>query len=687
MSPLATLFRNEIRMLVRDTRMILIGIVLPLMVFPVLILVLRMVDRGESERIQAAVFTYAVTGPHGPWARELVGRALAHEAGPDLPGRFEERVTEHADSLLAVGTLHLIVEGAEGDPEDVARPPPSPGGATPSSSALLRLHYRAQSDFSRAARAGLQGRLTALRAAERDSVLDAAGFPVSASDVATVIPTNAAAPEREGNALLGLALTPFVLLLMLTGGSIAAVDTLSGEKERGTLESLLTTGLSRTDIVRGKLLAIVCLGFALVLVNTVNLLLYLVFGVLELPPHLAFGLAPVDVGLVLLLLTPLAVLVAAALLLLSGRVDGYKEFQIGFFPLLLGFVALSAAAMMPGMDLRSVIALVPVAGIGVAVREVVLGKHDWLFLTVAWTSSGTLAWLLVGLTERTLSTERLVGGATFDEAEVRGGPDLFPRRVLRWFAVLWAVFFTTSLWLGDTLGLRGQIFLNLVVLFSGTSFLLLRAYRLDWREVLSLRAPPRMAWVAVLIGAPAGYLTGVGLAEFLNAYVLPIPESVLEAFGDVMLDTGLPLWQLLLFLAVMPGVFEEIAFRGVLQHGLSKRLRPLALCLAVGAVFGLFHVALFRIIPTAYLGAVLAASVVLTRSIYPAMLWHILNNSVALVPARFGWIDADTSIPGRAYGIAVVGLGVAFWILWRFRVEPRRTRSADRAAGGDASRT
>jgi sodium transport system permease protein len=229
--------------------------------------------------------------------------------------------------------------------------------------------------------------------------------------------------------------------------------------------------------------------------------------------------------------------------------------------------------------------------------------------------------------------------------------------------------------------------MNLVVLFGGSSLLMLRSYRLDWREVLSLRAPPRMAWVAVLVGAPAAYLTGVGLAEIVDAYLFPVPQSVLEAFGDVMLGAELPLWQLLLFLAVMPGVLEEIAFRGMLQHGLSSRLRPLVLCLAVGMVFGLFHVAIFRIIPTAYLGMILAATVVLTGSIYPAMLWHAVNNALALVPASLGWIDADTTVPGWGYPAALVALTVSFWILWRFRAEPRRTRSVGRAAGGDAPPT
>jgi hypothetical protein len=121
------------------------------------------------------------------------------------------------------------------------------------------------------------------------------------------------------------------------------------------------------------------------------------------------------------------------------------------------------------------------------------------------------------------------------------------------------------------------------------------------------------------------------------------------------------------FLAVLPGICEELAFRGVLLYGLSKRLRPVALSLAVGLVFGFFHVSLFRLIPTAYLGVVLSAVTILSGSIFPAMLWHTLNNATALVPAYLGWIDADMSMEPWMYAVAVAGLAVAFWILWRTR--------------------
>ncbi|HZD06505.1 MAG TPA: CPBP family intramembrane glutamic endopeptidase, partial [Longimicrobiales bacterium] len=87
------------------------------------------------------------------------------------------------------------------------------------------------------------------------------------------------------------------------------------------------------------------------------------------------------------------------------------------------------------------------------------------------------------------------------------------------------------------------------------------------------------------------------------------------------------------------------------------------LCLAVGAIFGFFHVSLFRIVPTAFLGAVLAGVVVLTGSIFPAMLWHGLNNAIALVPSHLGWVDADATIPVLWYPLAIVGLVCSFWIL------------------------
>ncbi len=653
MTPFGALLRHELRLLARDTRMIFIAIVLPLVVFPGLVFLLRSVEEQETERLQEAVYRYALA-PDAQSLAPSIDAALRlrpprNDDAPE-PARFEHVRTLAPDSLLQEGELDVLVNGAAPSAGDR-------GDDDPVRSTLaIVLMYRAESDFSRTAASALEASLLALGQVERNRAFQEAGFPTSPDRVLQVETRNIATPERAGGAALGLALTPFVLLLLLTGGSIAAVDTLSGERERGTLETLLTTGLHRWEIVRAKLLAIVVLGLVVVTTNAANLLLYLGLGLFQLPDGLSLDVAPLDALLVLALLAPLAVLVGSALLLLSGRVDGYKDFQIAFFPVVLVFVALAVPGSLPGMDLHSAIAFVPVTGIGVAVREVLVGTRNWPFLSAAWASSGTAAWLLVRSAERALSTERLMGGAGTDEAAFFGGPDLFPRRVLAWFAGTWAFFFTVSLWLGDALGLRGQALVNLVVIFGGATLIMIRRYRLDPVRALHFRRPPARSWPAVLLGAPAGYVVGVGIAGFLDRYVIPAPESMMEAFQNVMLPESVPLWQLLLLVAVLPAVFEELAFRGILLHGLRARLGPVASCLAVGAVFGAFHVSLFRIAPTAFLGVVLAAVVIRTGSIYPAMLWHFLNNAVALVPSRLGWVDASTEIPAWLLALAAVTL-------------------------------
>jgi membrane protease YdiL (CAAX protease family) len=377
--------------------------------------------------------------------------------------------------------------------------------------------------------------------------------------------------------------------------------------------------------------------------------------------------------------------------MLSGYSKSYKEYQIYFFPVLIAFLAPSAAALLPGLKLASVISIVPLANISVAVREVLVGEYNWPFLALTFLSTVALAAWLARLTERTLSTEKLITAAELDEADLRGGPALFPKRVLRWFGVLWVVFFLMSLWFEGQLGIRGQVSLNVLGLFLGASALMIWRYRLDPRKALALRMPRPAVWLAVLIGAPSAFVVGIGLGQ-LSQYILPVSDQMLESFGEYLAPGGLPLWQVILFLAIVPGIGEEIAFRGLLLHGLRRRFHPVVVALLVGAIFGFFHVSLFRLIPVTYLGFILAGLTLLTGSIFPAMAWHALNNAAAIVPDHMGWLDGVDTIPGWIYPVGAVGLALAFWIVWvhrtpypglRQRRPPMRTGSeagANRAA-------
>src|SRR5204862_4024202 len=102
----------------------------------------------------------------------------------------------------------------------------------------------------------------------------------------------------------------------------------------------------------------------------------------------------------------------------------------------------------------------------------------------------------------------------------------------------------------------------------------------------------------------------------------------------------MPPWELLLYVALLPAFCDELEFRGMLLSGLKRRLRPATLGVVIGIIFGLFHMSLFRIAPTAALGMVLTAIALMTGSIFPGMLLHAGNNALGVIGGN--WFNLET---------------------------------------------
>ncbi|MEK9502583.1 CPBP family glutamic-type intramembrane protease [Gaopeijia maritima] len=671
MNSLGTLVKYELLQLVRDTRTVLLAVVLPVVLLPAILWVGNLTDAADEERVRETEIGLAVVGDDSARALEWLDRAAEVDdsvaGGPLRLTRHEGPVT---DSLIGSDRLQLVVSAPGPDARGLPQ---------------VELRYRSSSDLSRSASERLQIRLAAVREAVRDSLYRAGGLGLDPDQVLPLRTTNVAAAGREAGALLGTFLLPLLIAMMLTGGSLVAADTLSGEKERGTLETLLTTSVSRNEVVAAKGLAIAVVALVMTVLNVANLGVWIGLGLMDIPAALDVTLTAPGLLALFVLILPVVALLSALLLLVSGWARSYREYQFWFLPVFLLTLVPAGAAALPGLELRSVAVLLPIANIALAMRDVLAGRGDLLFGTLATVITAGAAAGAAVAARSTLSTERLLADSAADRAEFQGGPALFPYRVLRWFALMWVVLLALSLAFGERVGIRGQVLMNLLGLFLGSSILMLRRYRLPVREALALRPVHPLVWPAVLVGAPSGFLVGIGLAEFTSIF-LPVPPQMLEAFGQFLLPEGIGMVQLVLLLAVLPGITEEIAFRGLLLHGLRKRLGPVALCLVVGAIFGVFHVSLFRILPTAYLGTMLALVTILTGSIFPAMLWHILNNAVALVPVAMGWLDAEAGVPGWAWPIGVVGLAGSLWVLKRVgRGYPGVTRpeGEGRDAGGE----
>ena len=163
---------------------------------------------------------------------------------------------------------------------------------------------------------------------------------------------NVAPPEKVGGAVLGGLVPYFVILLCLTGAMYPAMDLTAGEKERGTIETILCSPVSRTHLVLGKFLMVLTASLA-----TGGLSIFSMAVSFGVGKRLLLGVAhgAVDAALqitisgkaivsIFLLVVPLAVFFSAALLAISLFAKSFKEAQSYFCPFGIVIVLLTAMA-------------------------------------------------------------------------------------------------------------------------------------------------------------------------------------------------------------------------------------------------------------------------------------------------------------------------------------------------------
>ncbi len=152
---------------------------------------------------------------------------------------------------------------------------------------------------------------------------------------------------------------PFLLVMwMLTGAIYPAIDMTAGEKERGTMETLLISPAERSEIVLGKFAAVVVMGFGTAVWN-VLLMLVAVIAIQVFFPHSLLSLT----GLLACVLAalPIAMLLAACALALGIFARSTKEGNYYMVPMFFVALPLSYWSMTPGMELNAFSSWVPVA--------------------------------------------------------------------------------------------------------------------------------------------------------------------------------------------------------------------------------------------------------------------------------------------------------------------------------------
>ena len=124
-----------------------------------------------------------------------------------------------------------------------------------------------------------------------------------------------------------------------------------------------------------------------------------------------------------------------------------------------------------------------------------------------------------------------------------------------------------------------------------------------------------------------------GAFEKLGTWIKALEDStaaITERMLNVNTIGGLLLN--LVVIALIPAVGEELTFRGVLQQGLTSRLKnPHLAIILSAAIFSFIHFQFFGFLPRMFLGLLLGYMFYITGSLWTSMLMHFLNNGTAVV--------------------------------------------------------
>lgn len=224
--------------------------------------------------------------------------------------------------------------------------------------------------------------------------------------------SNVASSKEMIGKLAGGFLPYLFIAFGFMGCMFPAIDLFTGEKERSTIETLLTTPVPRWKILFGKMGVVVVSGL---LAATFNLLgIYLAIEVLDLVKDpvvlqaIRDILSPTFIIMLYALLCPLIIFFAGIMIPIAVRAKSFKEAQSIISPLNLLIILPAMVGFFPGVELNEVTALIPVVNIVLATKELIAGTLEWHLVAMAFGVMVLLAVIAIMLSYRKFENENNV---------------------------------------------------------------------------------------------------------------------------------------------------------------------------------------------------------------------------------------------------------------------------------------
>jgi sodium transport system permease protein len=367
-----TVFKKEMIDTLRDRRAIVLMVVLPLLLFPTLFHVMVTVQKRQAHKAEARQLRVAcIDQGNAPRFVEMLKERTDVEMVDGVP-------REHVAAMIQADSLDGAFLFSSSFDDDIAEMKPG----------RLDFYFKSTGDLEI-----IQNRLRETVDRYQKELLDER-FKRLELDQTIIEPVKlephnvASMEERVGNSVGGFLPYMFILFCFL-GAMYPAIDLGAGEKERGTLETLLTAPVNRLHLLLGKFGVVVASGLLSAIVSMTGLMVAIKQSN-DVPPQFLDVIMKIlgwdTILLLLSLLVPLTIFFAGVLLSISLTARSFKEAQSMISPLNVAVILPAAIGLTPGMVLNYKMALIPVLNVSLATKAIIAGTISAPQLAVVYAS-------------------------------------------------------------------------------------------------------------------------------------------------------------------------------------------------------------------------------------------------------------------------------------------------------------
>lgn len=447
-----------------------------------------------------------------------------------------------------------------------------------------------------------------------------------------------ASSEQSLGSIMG-SILPFMLVISLLMGTMyPAIDTTAGERERGTLETILTLPVTSRQLIISKFLTVAAIGIISALLNILSMggIAVYMYKIMELQTDTqAFDMAMFLPAILVCILAIFAfsLFISAITMCTTSFAKSYKEANNYITPLMLVVMFIGYIGFIPNLELTHTMAMIPVANICLLIKNMLVFKIDYAAIGVVLISNVAYAALAILFLSKIYDSEAILFG------DAKGGMQLFERRSnLKkggvpavsdvWFVV--ALTIMLVLYAGTILqikfGLAGVFGTQLILLI--VPLLVVLYTKKDICLTYGFKKTKAKSYLGALFMSVGLYFINIVISTGLIQLFPSSADNVNTTFASIMSGSFLSVF---FVIAVAPAICEEMLFRGMIFHSMKDKYRISVAIAIVATLFGIYHMSLVKFIPTGLLGLVFCYVVYITDSIYPSMLMHFINNGLSVL--------------------------------------------------------